>query len=340
MNAAISVKERGTYKRRSDNVDNLLVQLDHYRRQSEWLTRVNELQFRLACATDLPGMIEAFSVWLTHLVPHDFISYRSLERKRQHAFCSCHGPERREVEQIAEDIYRNADYLTDEVSRRHGDFFVHVWKIFTDEECGYLMLLRRGERIEAPESEILVQALKILAEPLQRALDYEDLFEQARRDTLTGLHNRRVFEGRIYSLLEGAKRHKHPVTLLSMDLDHFKQVNDTLGHAVGDEVLRKVAKTMAQMVRGSDLLVRMGGDEFVMVLTNTDKDAARKLADRLCRAVENLQISTADGIRLGISIGLVQWREEMSKENWLQQADEVLYRAKADGRCRVCMDKS
>lgn len=338
MNVAISAPQRDIFKRKRENVDTLLVQLDHYRRQSEWLTRVNELQFRLACATDLPGMVEAFSVWLSPLVPHDLISYRSFERKREHTFCSCHGPERRRVEEIAFETFSNADYLADEASLQQGEFFVHVWKIFSEQECGYLMLLRHGTPIEIHESEVLVQAMKILAEPLLRALDYEDLFEQARRDPLTGLHNRRVFEGRIHSLLESARRHKHPITLLSMDLDRFKQVNDTLGHAAGDEVLRKVAKTMAQMVRGSDLLVRMGGDEFVMVLSNTEKNAARMLADRLCQAVDQLDICTPDGCRLGISIGLVQWQEDMSKEDWLLRADEVLYRAKAEGRCRVCMD--
>lgn len=340
MNAAISINERDVFKRKPENVDTLLVQLDHYRRQSEWLTQVNELQFRLACATDLPGMIEAFSVWLTPFVSHDLISYRSIERKRQHTFCSCHGPERRAVEKIASDVFQNADYLSDQVVRQQGEFFIHIWKIFSDEECGYLMLLRRGVGIETRESEVIVQSLRILAEPLQRALDYEDLFEQARRDTLTGLHNRRVFEGRICSLIESAKRHGHPLTLLSMDLDHFKQVNDTLGHAAGDLVLRKVAKTMAAMVRGSDLLVRMGGDEFVMVLTNTDKCAAQKLAERLCKSVEKLRISTPDGSRLGVSIGLVQWHGNLTKDEWMQRADEVLYQAKAEGRCRVCVDNS
>jgi diguanylate cyclase (GGDEF)-like protein len=167
---------------------------------------------------------------------------------------------------------------------------------------------------------------------------YEDLFAQARRDMLTGLDNRRVFEERIGAMLETARRHNRPITVASMDLDHFKQINDTLGHAAGDTALQMVAKALTGMVRNSDLLVRMGGDEFVLVLPDTGIDAARLLAERLCGAVDGLALNAGDGSRLGVSIGLVQWSPEMSKDEWLQRADEVLYQAKKTGRCRVCVE--
>jgi diguanylate cyclase (GGDEF)-like protein len=123
-----------------------------------------------------------------------------------------------------------------------------------------------------------------------------------------------------------------------MDLDNFKQHNDSLGHMVGDQTLQKVALTMERMVRNSDLLVRMGGDEFVLVMQDTDLRAASVLAERLRQAVGNLNIQTGDGSKLGISIGLAQWQRDMSKEEWLLQADEVLYQAKAAGRSQVCFD--
>lgn len=342
MNAAISLSDRE--KTESINLDYLMVELDRYRRQSEWLKQVNELHARLACATDLQGMIEAFSVWLMPLVEHDLIAYRSLDRSRVHIICSCHGPERRLAMQTAEEVFEKRDCLLDDTCCEWGPFFVQQWQMsFAVDTAaahqGCLMLLRRGTCIEAEETQILRDALEILGEPLQRALMYEDLFAQARRDMLTGLDNRRVFDERIGPLLETARRHDRPITVASMDLDHFKQINDTLGHAAGDSALQMVAKALTGMVRNSDLLVRMGGDEFVLALPDTDLDAARLLAERLCGAIDNLDLNAGDGSRLGVSIGLVQWSPEMSRDEWLQRADEVLYQAKKTGRCKVCVEE-
>jgi diguanylate cyclase (GGDEF)-like protein len=337
MNAAISLSDRETTG--PINLDHLMVELDRYRRQSEWLKQVNELHARLAGATDLQGMIEAFSVWLTPLVEHDLIAYRSLDRSRVHIICSCHGPDRRLAMQTAEEVFEKIDCQLNDTCCEWGPFFVQQWQMSFASNQGCLMLLRRGASIEAEEAKILRDALEILGEPLQRALMYEDLFAQARRDMLTGLDNRRVFEERIGSMLETARRHGRPITVASMDLDHFKQINDTLGHAAGDNALQMVAKTLTGMVRNSDLLVRMGGDEFVLVLPDTALEPARHLAERLCGAVDGLELNAADGSRLGVSIGLVQWSPEMSKDEWLQRADEVLYQAKKTGRCRVCVEE-
>jgi diguanylate cyclase (GGDEF)-like protein len=342
MNAAISLTDRETTG--PINLDHLMVELDRYRRQSEWLKQVNELHARLAGATDLQGMIEAFSVWLTPLVEHDLIAYRSLDRSRVHIICSCHGPERRLAMQSAEEVFEKIDCQLDGTCCEWGPFFVQQWQMSFGGETaaaqqGCLMLLRRGTCIETEEAQILRDALDILGEPLQRALMYEDLFVQARRDMLTGLDNRRVFEERIGSMLETARRHGRPITVASMDLDHFKQINDTLGHAAGDNALQMVAKALTGMVRNSDLLVRMGGDEFVLVLPDTALEPARLLAERLCGAVDGLELNAGDGSKLGVSIGLVQWSPEMSKDEWLQRADEVLYQAKKTGRCRVCVEE-
>ena len=162
--------------------------------------------------------------------------------------------------------------------------------------------------------------LEVLSEPLQRALDYEDLFDQVRQDSLTGLANRRVFDEQIPPLLASARRHGFPVTLCSMDLDKFKQVNDQFGHAEGDRVLRQVALTFAKMVRSSDILVRMGGDEFFLVLPYTDLQSAHCLGQRLCHAVDALDIFSKPGEKFGVSIGLVQWHPDLSKEEWIQNA--------------------
>jgi diguanylate cyclase (GGDEF)-like protein len=221
-------------------------------------------------------------------------------------------------------------------SRADG-FHVHRW-VFDAPDCyGLLTLLRRGRALSEQDLEFIDESLLILAEPLKRALEYENIFAQARRDALTGLPNRFVFEERIHALVEQARRHGRPLTLAALDLDHFKAVNDAMGHFIGDRVLQQVAATLQAQIRQSDLLVRMGGDEFLLVLPDTDMPAACHLAERLCRAVNCLDVVTAEG-RLGVSIGLAEWQQGLSVSAWLEKADDTLYQAKAGGRAQVAIN--
>jgi diguanylate cyclase (GGDEF)-like protein len=318
------------------NVNNLMVELDHYRRQSEWLTKINELHGRLAGAVDLAGMIEAFSIWLMRMVEHDLIGYQHQKRRRHHLFCSCHGPERRSVISLAETMFKRLAKSDSDCCWSENNCYLRSFRMNTEQGHSFVVLLRQGAQIEPMEERLIREALDILQEPLQRALDYEDIFEQARRDSLTGLPNRRVYEERIVPLLDSARRHGHPMTLASMDLDKFKLVNDTFGHARGDEVLQTVALTMSAMVRKSDLLVRMGGDEFLLVMPDTEMEAAQSFADRLCQAVDDLDIRVSAADKLGVSIGLVQYQPDMTRDAWMQRADEALYQAKSSGRARIC----
>lgn len=331
------LEESGRQVAIPSSVDNLIVELEHYRRQSEWLTRVNELHGRLAGAVDLASMIEAFSIWLMPLVEHELIAYNNPERSRAYLYCSCHGPERMRVMTAAKRIFTGLDEQQSVASWQADGFYIHNWQLEAKAGCGFMLLLREEMAIQPQEAELIFQALKILHEPLQRALDYEDLYEQASRDTLTGLANRRVFEERINPLLDSARRHGHPLTLATMDLDRFKQINDTYGHAVGDLTLQKVAECMAKEIRSCDLLVRMGGDEFLLVLNDTDLAAAQILGERLVRGIGRLDLPGVGAGILGVSIGLVQWHKGLSKEEWLQRGDEALYQAKAEGRSRVCL---
>lgn len=334
MNVAVSLQNDDSIR---TNVEHLMLEIDRYRRQSEWLSLVNELHARLAGALDLPTMIEAFSVWLTPLVEHDLIAFQDADGKRQYMSCSCHGPERRSMEGVARKVLRDIAEAKTKINYRKKDYYVQKWPIKYQEGRGHIILLRKNFSIKQPEVKLIKQALSILDEPLRRALDYEEVYEQASRDPLTGLENRRVFEQRIGPLIERACRHKCPMTLASMDLDRFKQINDSLGHSAGDKALLRVARTMAAMVRNSDLLVRMGGDEFVLVLSDTDAEAAKNLSERLCRAVEQLDIRSSEGVKLGISIGLVEWQNKMTLKEWLMRADEALYQAKATGKSKVCV---
>ncbi len=317
-------------------LDALLSELSHYRRQSERLRKVNELYGRMAGLLDLPTMIETYSIWLAQYVGHELIGYHNLDRQRMHMYCSCHGPRRRQVIEIAENRLREPDDSGRQYFTETGGFFSHTWSFTSEGCCGVLVLLRRDNHISGEEMELISDSLPILADPLKRALDYEEIFAQARRDPLTGLPNRLVFEERIGCIMEQARRHHHPLTLAALDLDHFKEINDTMGHLRGDEVLKLVADALQEQIRLTDLLVRMGGDEFLVVLPDTDMNAARSLGERLCRAVDALNIRAGSG-KLGISIGLAQWTPGMDRDRWLEKADDILYQAKAGGRARVAM---
>ncbi|MBW6520398.1 MAG: GGDEF domain-containing protein [Desulfoarculaceae bacterium] len=179
------------------------------------------------------------------------------------------------------------------------------------------------------------ESLFVLGEYLHRALEYEELFTSARRDALTGIANRRVFDEQIKLKMDSARRSGRPLTMASMDLDRFKQINDILGHQRGDQVLRQVAVVMAEAIRSTDLLVRMGGDEFLLVMDDTDQQNARILAERMCLAIDKLEVWADSETKLGVSIGLAQWTKDEELDAWMERVDDILYHAKANGRARV-----
>jgi len=319
----------------ASSMENLLSELHHYRHQSEKLQKINTLYQRTAGVLDLPSMIEAYSIWLMEFVDHELIGYRNPTQQRMHMFCSHHGPKRRETIQLAQEILEQPMSQTPDSAQVVG-FNIFKWA-FNFADCeGMLVILTKGKTLAEDELQFIDESLVILVEPLKRALEYEEISAQARRDSLTGLPNRFVFEEWIDSIVGQARRHGHPLTLAALDLDHFKTVNDTMGHAMGDQVLKQVAASLKQEIRLTDMLVRMGGDEFLLVLPDTSLHDARFLAERLCLAVEQLGIETKDG-KLAISIGLAEWQPDLAIRTWLEQADDILYHAKANGGAQVAV---
>src|SRR5215469_15466 len=163
--------------------------------------------------------------------------------------------------------------------------------------------------------------------------------EMAITDQLTGLHNRRYMTRHLDTLLASASKSNKPVAFLIFDIDHFKQVNDTYGHDIGDEVLSQFAERLASNVRGIDLACRYGGEEFVVVMPDTDIDFAYGIAERLRKSVETtpFEISRAPHkLAVTISIGIAGSKYAGdSAAQLLHRADQALYRAKNAGRNRV-----
>ncbi|SDJ57670.1 diguanylate cyclase (GGDEF) domain-containing protein [Mesorhizobium muleiense] len=165
----------------------------------------------------------------------------------------------------------------------------------------------------------------------------ETLEHAALTDGLTGMQNRRYFDDALKEYLEEFRRIDKPVGLMILDLDHFKQVNDTHGHDVGDQVLRAVANCLKDMTRYHDVVARLGGEEFAVVTPNMDAELLSRFAERIRKAIANMSILSGN-VRLKIttSVGLAIWDRKETAEEFYRRADRQLYEAKRQGRNRVC----
>ena len=166
--------------------------------------------------------------------------------------------------------------------------------------------------------------------------------EMAITDQLTGLHNRRYMSRHLDTLVSNARKNARPLAFVIMDIDFFKQVNDTYGHDIGDEVLKEFANRISANVRGIDLACRFGGEEFVVVMPDTDLSFAYSISERLRQSIETtpVKISSAPHVlNITISIGIAGLEDgDASAEALLRRADQALYRAKRSGRNRVVAD--
>jgi diguanylate cyclase (GGDEF)-like protein len=173
---------------------------------------------------------------------------------------------------------------------------------------------------------------------VQLADHRRQLEELSRRDGLTGLFNKREFSRILQEQVERYKRHKHPFHLLMMDLDHFKNVNDTYGHLAGDDVLKAVAAAIRREARTLDHVARYGGEEMVLILPETDPAGALVMAERVRSAVAALKIPVAASKEIGVtlSLGVAGFPADAdSAEALIAAADQALYAAKEAGRNRV-----
>ncbi len=173
-----------------------------------------------------------------------------------------------------------------------------------------------------------------LAEMHNRIVELEKL---SSTDRLTGAWNRAHFDKTMVIELSRSVRYHQPVSLVLLDIDHFKQVNDKYGHEVGDDVLREIAKVIRSNIRTSDMLFRWGGEEFAVLAPSTTYRSAAKLAETLHTKIEQLQIKTIGNIT--ISLGVAEHVSGESEMTWFGRADVALYAAKNGGRNRFVVDQ-
>ena len=198
------------------------------------------------------------------------------------------------------------------------------------------IVLSRKQRFTEPELSQIESLLGNLIYPLRNALNYRDALHQALSDPLTGLGNRGALERAINHEWQVAQRYEQHFSLLMIDIDLFKHVNDTYGHAVGDQVLKEVANSIQLTTRQTDRAYRYGGEEFVVLLNKSNELGANIIAQRIRENIAALNI-LADGRKINVtaSIGGSNSQTTANPDELMRQADMALYYAKDNGRNRV-----
>jgi diguanylate cyclase (GGDEF)-like protein len=187
------------------------------------------------------------------------------------------------------------------------------------------------------ELKILKTIMANVSNALSKARMYQEMEQRATIDGLTGIPNHRKFQDFLSVEMERSQRYGMPLTLLLMDIDHFKKFNDTYGHPVGDLVLKTVAKSLTQSVRNTDFVARYGGEEFVVVLIQADEEQSRMLSERIRSAIEATQVPHDNQLlRVTVSIGSATFTQDAAnKQELIDNADKAMYQSKNAGRNRV-----
>jgi diguanylate cyclase (GGDEF)-like protein len=216
-------------------------------------------------------------------------------------------------------------------------------------QCAYSLALNglqlgtlyftRSRKFREEELVLIEELLRGLLHPMRNALLYREAQRAATTDTLTGLKNRGAFGDRLPKDVERSARYGMPLSLVMIDLDDFKSINDTHGHATGDRLLRSVAQAILDTVRKADEAFRYGGDEFVLILPSTGLKGAERVTQRLQRTMSTSSIlSELHPVQSSISCGLAAYEAGETAHAFLDRADTALYRAKRAGKNRICLD--
>ncbi len=256
----------------------------------------------LQSTLDLDKLIEIFSMEVKSLLPHSGITFT---------------------------------YEEDGKEISHGKSSRHrcSYRLVVAEQALGQLTISRSRPFKQNESMLLEYLLCGLVYPLRNAIMYKHALTAALRDPLTGVNNRSALNAAMVRETELARRHKTPLSVIMMDIDFFKQVNDRYGHLAGDFVLRSVADAVSNCTRCSDIIFRSGGEEFLIVLSNTDTKGAMQLAERVRKTLASHDYHYGEHhILVTASFGVACFRAGESSDALLEKVDRALYDAKADGR--------
>jgi diguanylate cyclase (GGDEF)-like protein len=231
--------------------------------------------------------------------------------------------------------YRSPDGEDIRVGRRARHSIEYRLLPSPDDSLG-IVTFHRGSVFKEAELARVEAAMPLLMLSLRNALAYRAALASALTDPLTGIGNRAAMQSSGWSQIELAHRHELPLSLLLIDIDHFKRINDTYGHAKGDAVLKLLARTVARATRRSDHVFRYGGEEFVVLLGHTDLAGAEIMAERiriLVAGSRDLHREIEEGVTVSVGVGTLRAQDTL--ETLCERADRALYLAKRGGRNRV-----
>lgn len=194
----------------------------------------------------------------------------------------------------------------------------------------------RGKPFTQSECALLEYLLCSLVYPLRNALQYKDAFQASLTDPLTGVYNRTVMENALRRESGLSQRHNTPLSLIVLDIDEFKSVNDVYGHKMGDNLIKTVTQSVSHCLRETDLLSRYGGDEFTILLGNTNQAGAKVLANHISSKIEESECMLGGcSIKVTVSMGIASLTKKDKNKDLFARADAALYRAKREGRNRI-----
>jgi len=197
------------------------------------------------------------------------------------------------------------------------------------------LLCTRKTPFTIRETQLLERIISLLIYPLRNALLYHNAIAQAHKDPLTQIFNRAAFDEALDKECHSYRRHKTEFSIMMIDIDFFKSVNDTYGHIAGDKILKATAEIIRETIRRSDEVFRYGGEEFVVILSNTSEGGAHFIAERVRKEIQKLRVSFNRLIKVTASIGICSSEKTKDVTLLLGNADKALYHSKETGRNRV-----
>jgi diguanylate cyclase len=242
---------------------------------------------------------------------------------------------------LAANIQRT-DKAASDSSQVLGDVksVMNTMNLPTDLSKAHSLLMKEIDRVISSNAALTGELARSQVVLTEQQHQIEDLRTAVRIDSLTQLANRAYFDEKLNEMIVLRKRYGDPFSLMMIDLDNFKGVNDSYGHPAGDRILKGVALKIKASLRGSDFLARFGGDEYALILIKSDVAAATEVAWKLCEEVRGSRFLLDDvTLSMTLSIGVAEASADDSDETLLKRADDALYRAKAAGRNGVAADE-
>lgn len=305
------------------------ISLNFYKAMKD-IAKIIESQYELSYIIPLIGeMIDRFMS--SHLI------YIFIKKEDKYKLVWPNACKDKNVYDLIEKIDLKTDYIISENSR------IGVFPIINEEVIlGAIVAYSNIEKLLQKDIDYLLQLTRQSGMTIQRANVYAEVLKSATLDALTGLNNRRQFEIRLKQEVSNSKRNNTQLCCMMLDVDYFKKVNDTYGHAAGDCVLRDVSEIIKTEIREYDIACRYGGEEFFIIFPQTNLKEASLVAQRLRKVIEETKMDIREAkvkdisfIKVTVSIGICEFEQTMTPNEFAQKADKALYEAKETGRNRV-----